>query len=162
MAPVKIHWMPRAPLPPENREEVILPVVARCNDADRVNALANAPEIRPFIGGEGELDLSDAVDNPLNLFLLGEHGGFALIWSAPGAYEVHTFVRLSGRGAWARQAARDTIRLAAKHGADRLWTRIVPEQANVVAFAREMGMRPRRYSIVTLGKAYDVYSMEIG
>lgn len=113
-------------------------------DAAAVNAVVNHPAVRPFVGSpdEGEIDLSELTARAENLFLLGEHGGFALYWTAPFTREVHTFVLPKGRGAWARDAAGEGIVIAVAHGTAVLWTRIPPGLPNVRAYAVRMGMRP--------------------
>ena len=136
-------------------------ILARSHDVAAINRVVNAPEVRPFVGGEGVLDVTAAVASPENIWLMGEHGGFAMAWSALRIYEVHTFILKGGRGEWARQAAHDAIATMAPV-ADQLWTQILPEQGNVVAYAMAMGMRPTGATRETLGKTYDVYEMEIG
>jgi hypothetical protein len=136
-------------------------ILQRTHDVDAVNALVNDPAIRPFVGGEGYVDLSEPAGRQEHLFLMGEHGGFALIWSAPGAFEVHTFILASGRGAWARSAALDGINQAKAKGARMLWTRVPRNLPHVVAFATEMGMKATGETIETWGKPYDVLAMEV-
>jgi hypothetical protein len=53
-------------------------MLERCFDVDRINEVANHPDVRPFIGpiSLGELDFADAVQFDKNWFLLGEHGGY--------------------------------------------------------------------------------------
>lgn len=138
-------------------------ILSRTFDAARVNAVINDPSVRPFVGDPdlGELDVSDAVGCEQNLALMGKHGGFFLTWSCPRIYEVHTFITKGGRGEWARKAAAETIAYAKRCGADRLWTKISPDQFNVSAFATEMGMRHTLLTIQTLGKPYGVYEMAV-
>lgn len=135
-------------------------LLARTFDAAAVNAVANNPDVRPFIGDPdtGALDLAPLIARRENIFLLGEHGGFALTWSAPRIFEVHTFIGRAGRGAWARNAAAEMLEHMTNF-AERLWTRIHPAQANVIAFAQEMGMRPVGMTIETFGEPYGVYEM---
>jgi hypothetical protein len=137
---------------------MLAPILSRCDDSGAVNRVINAPEVRPFVGGEGVLDVTPVLTNPLNVALMGEHGGFLFTWSSPRVFEVHTFILASGRGDWARSAARDAIAQMKAIGATELWTRILPEQGNVIAFAEEMGMRPTGEEI----GHYGVYVMEIG
>ena len=126
-----------------------------------VNEVVNHPDVRPFIGPGGEIDLSEAVSRPENWFLMGEHGGFALIWSAPNVHEVHTFIKRSGRGVWARAAAQSMIDYAADHGDLMLWTKISEDQPHVKGFATAMGMKPCGFSVETFEKPYFIYSMEL-
>jgi len=138
-------------------------ILTRTFDAARVNAAINDPSVRPFVGDPdlGELDVRDSVECEQNLALMGEHGGFFLIWSCPRVYEVHTFITKGGRGVWARKAAAETIAYAKRCGATRLWTKISPDQPNVEAFAVEMGMRDTLQSVLTLGKPYSVFEMAL-
>lgn len=138
-------------------------ILTRTFDAERVNAVINDPSVRPFVGDPdlGDLDVSDAVKNEMNLAMMGEHGGFLLTWSCPRVYEVHTFITKGGRGLWARKAAAETIAYAKRCGATRLWTKISPDQPNVEAFAVELGMTACAIKIPTLGKIYDVFEMEV-
>lgn len=136
----------------------------RCFDPDTVNTVVNHPDVRPFVGiggPDGYLDHSAPILRPENWFLLGEHGGFALTFSAPGVHEVHTFILKSGRGAWAMQAAQEMIAYARDHGDCMLWTRIHPSQAHVATFAVRNGMTPAGMVLETFGQPYDVYKMEI-
>lgn len=132
-------------------------------DVDAINAVVNHPAVRPFVGAPdaGALDLSELVETSANLFPMGEHGGFALIWTAPHTREVHTFILPEGRGKWARDAARDGIALAVEHGTRRLWTQVAPEQRNVAAYAVGMGMEPTGETLDTLGHPHVVYAMDV-
>ena len=138
-------------------------MLERCFDAGLVNLAANHPDVRPFLGPEclGELDFEEAVSEHNNWFLMGEHGGFALAWSAPTVYEVHVFILPEGRGKWAAKARKATIDFAKDNGAKILWARIAPAAKFVSHFARRGGMQPTGEMIYTLGAAYDVYKMEL-
>ena len=138
-------------------------MLARSFDVNAINAAANRPDVRPFIGPAslGELDFEDAVTDYNNWFLMGEHGGFVLVWSAPGVYEVHVFIATEGRGKWAAQAWAATREYAAQNGAKMLWARIAPTAKFVSMFARRGGMKPTYEMLYTLGSAYDVYKMEL-
>lgn len=138
----------------------------RTTDATAINALVNDPAIRPHVGGDiwQFVDLTAVAAQPANLFLLGEHGGFGLVWTAPCTMEVHTFIRPAGHGAWALGAARDMVRMAGEHGARRLWTRVEPKDRHVAAFARRSGMRPAGQVTCDLGAGpvlYDTMEMEV-
>lgn len=112
-----------------------------CRDAGLINHYANHPEIRPFIGGEGELDLTAVIDDP-HVAMMGEHGGFVLSWTAPGTYEVHTLITQAGRGQWAFDAAKQAIAHMVGLGATHLWTRVHPEHRHTAIFTRKMGFKP--------------------
>lgn len=138
-------------------------MLQRCADAEVVNLAANHPDVRPFLGPAslGELDFEEAVEEEKNWFLMGEHGGFALAWSAPGVYEVHVFILPEGRGKWAAQARQEVIDFAKANGAKMLWARISPAARFVSYFARRGGMQPTGEMLYTLGSPYDLYKMEL-
>jgi hypothetical protein len=137
-------------------------MIERTHDADRINFLINHPEIRPFVGGDvtKPIDLSEAVANPANVFLGGEHGAFCCSWAGPGDYEVHTLILPSGRGKWAYEFARagrqHMVELQAKH----LWTCVHPDAANVRFFTLRAGFRPAGTITRDLGAGpvtYDIF-----
>lgn len=139
-------------------------MIQRSFDADRINDLVNHPSIRPHVGGDPQvpLDLTAVVANHDNIFLLGDHGGFAFTWTAPGTYEVHTFILPEGRGAMALNAAL-LARSAMNdiYGADHLWTRVHPEAGNVRAFTLKAGFKPAGKQTLDLGAgpvAYDLFN----
>ncbi len=138
-------------------------MLERCFDVGLINLAANHPDVRPYLGHEhvGELDFEDAVAEHNNWFLMGQYGGFALAWSAPGVYEVHVFILPEGRGKWAAQARAETIEYAKQNGATMLWARIAPSAKFVSLFARRGGMQPTGEVLYTLGSAYDVFKMEL-
>jgi len=138
-------------------------MLERCFDAQLVNLAANHPDVRPYLGPAslGELNFEEAVSDRNNWFLMGQYGGFALAWCAPGVYEVHVFILPEGRGAWAAQARQATIDYAVSNGATMLWARIAPSARFVSMFARRGGMQPTGEMIYTLGAAYDIFKMEL-
>lgn len=137
-------------------------MMQRCFDVARINGLVNDPSIRPHIGGDGEspLDLTAAVTDKQNIFLLDKHGGFAFTWSAPRTYEVHTFILPEGRGPAALDMALTARSWMEEHFADHLWTRVHPDAANVRAFTLKAGFRPAGKHEIDLGAgpvAYDLF-----
>jgi hypothetical protein len=138
-------------------------MLERSFDVERINAVVNHPEVRPFIGNgvDGDIDTSVLVDAHENWFLMGEHGGFLLGWSAPGAREVHTFILPEGRGKWANDARTAMIDYARAHGAEMLWTKIAPDSKHVVRYARQGGMQITDEMIETFGTLYRIYRMEL-
>jgi hypothetical protein len=77
-----------APLAPATGEGVI--EVRRTLDAAGFNKIANHPEVRPWIGGEGEIDLTDTIADLRNHALQIDGGGFLLLARDQGVYEVHS------------------------------------------------------------------------
>ena len=67
-------------------------MIHRTFDASAFNAAINHLDVRPWLGGKGELDVTAAVANPANfaLALDGGGGGFLLIAHGGGVYEAHS------------------------------------------------------------------------
>jgi hypothetical protein len=65
-------------------------IVKRTFDPTFLNTVVNHPDVRPWLKGEGELDVSHQTYNPGNFALVTERGGFLLIHHEPGRYEVHS------------------------------------------------------------------------
>lgn len=85
-------------------------MLRRTMDATFLNEVANHPVVRPWLGGEGPLDLTAAVENPANYALVTEHGGYLFHPLLPGVYEVHTMFLPSGHGSHQRRAAAEAFR----------------------------------------------------
>lgn len=138
-------------------------MLERCFDAARINQVVNRPEVRAGVGAPelGELDLTDLVNRPEHWFLMGEHGGFMLGWSAPQTREVHTFIAPEGRGKWANDARAAMLNYAKIHGAKMLWTKIDPRDKHVQRYARQGGMQLTEEVIETFGRPYRIYRMEL-
>jgi len=138
-------------------------LLSRTQDADWINRIVNHSDVRPFVGAPeaGALDFSEIATHPEHWFLLGAHGGFALIWTAPKTHEVHTFILKSGRGAWGNAARNEGIEFARRHGAKILWTKVPPQARHVERFARQGGMKPTGDVIETFGIPHRIFSMEL-
>jgi hypothetical protein len=65
-------------------------LIRRTFNGHRFTLIVNQPDVRPLMGGEGELDLIPAALDPKNVFLEGERGGFAVMPLYEGVYECHT------------------------------------------------------------------------
>ena len=76
--------------------------IGRSHHAHTLNRVVNDPAVFAWVHGdhEGPLDLSEAVANPLNILLMGEHGGILFVCLQPGIYDCHTQVLPAGRGQW--------------------------------------------------------------
>jgi hypothetical protein len=138
-------------------------MLTRSFDTARINAVVNHPEVRPFVGSPeyGEIDMTPVVAKMEDWFLMGDHGGFLLSWSAPGVREIHTFVLPEGRGRWAADARAEMLDYTRANGTHTLWTKIDPTHRHTVQFARRGGMQPAEEVINMLGTPYQVYKMEL-
>lgn len=86
------------------------PPMRRTMDATVLNRVANHPDVRPWLGGEGALDLTETLAQPQNVGFVTEHGGFVAICLEPGLYDAHSLFLPEGRGEHARLAMRDACR----------------------------------------------------
>jgi len=138
-------------------------MLTRSFDTGRINAVINHPAVRPFVGpiSYGEVDVAPVVAKQEDWFLMGDHGGFLLSWSAPKVREVHTFVLPEGRGRWAAEARAEMLAYARANGTRTLWTKIDPAHRHTVQFALRGGMQPTEEVINMLGTPYQVYEMEL-
>lgn len=137
-------------------------MLARSFDADLINSIVNHPEVRPYVGGDlnQPIDLSAAIEQPQNVFLMGEHGGFALSWCAPRIYEVHTFILPSGRGRWGLSATQYGIAtMRDDYQAERLWTRVAGDHLHTRMFTRAAGMKPAGEMTFDLGAGPTLYRL---
>ena len=136
-------------------------MIGRSFDAAFFNAVANHPDVRPFIGGKlnETLDVTPILADHGNYALAGQHGGFVYTWCAPGVYEVHTLILPIGRGKWALDAARMSLAMMAGNGAETVWTRVREDMRAVRAFTIAAGMRPRGLKQFDLGGGAGVYAI---
>jgi len=58
--------------------------------------VANEPDVRPWIGGEGPIDLAPLISDARNYAMRAEAGGWMFVRHEPGTYELHTL--FTGRG----------------------------------------------------------------
>lgn len=69
----------------------------RTLDPAGFNRVCNHPEVRPWLGWEGEIDVSSLVENPQNIALWTGEGGFILHAGPAASFEVHTQFTPEGR-----------------------------------------------------------------
>lgn len=141
-------------------------MIARSYDPKKLNYLVNHESIRPFVGGDitQPLDLSAALENPENVFLANEHGGFFFTWTAPDTYEVHTFILPEGRGQGAVDLALEARDWMELHGADHIWTRVPKGRENVRRLTVAAGFSPCGEQVLDLGggpEAFDLYQWRL-
>jgi hypothetical protein len=83
----------------------------RTLDATGINAIANSADVRPGLGmGEGVLDFTEVVSNPLNMTFADQRGGFICQALGGGRYELHTVLAPISRGATALRLCADVLR----------------------------------------------------
>lgn len=113
--------------------------VRRELSAERVNVISNHPDVRPWLGGQGDLDLTDIVANRANYLLMGEGGGFIFIQQEPGIYEVHSQFLPDHRGEEVIMAARDAERwMFCRTDCIEIRSKVPAGNVGAAAFARAM------------------------
>lgn len=85
------------------------PTFARTMDARLLNTVANHPDVRPWLGGEGPIDLTGALANPSTIAGVTAHGGFVCLAQGGGRYEVHSLFLPGRPRGEAVRAMRDAI-----------------------------------------------------
>jgi anthranilate/para-aminobenzoate synthase component I len=73
--------------------------LTRTFDATFLNRVVNHPEVRPWLGGDGAIDLTAIIENPENVVLVNEHGGWIITKIDVGLYEAHSQFLPEGRNA---------------------------------------------------------------
>lgn len=89
-------------------------MIRRTQAAVFLNGVANHPDVRPYLGHPDSpepLDLSPLVENPANIALEADGGGWLLHALLPGVYELHTFFLPEARGKPYFRQAREALRL---------------------------------------------------
>lgn len=114
-------------------------------DPGAVNRILNDPGVRPWIAdaAEGPIDVSDKVENPNIVFLMGQFGGVMLMRIMIGIWEVHTFVLPEGRNGWSLEMVRSAQHwLFTKTDAYEVLTRIPRTHPAALGLAIKAGMTP--------------------
>ena len=118
--------------------------VVRSMDPAHFNAVANDPSVRPFLGGEGQIDLTPLLRNPAHVGIATEHGGFVLVNQGEGRYEVHSMFLPEGRGREAVEAMRAaSAYLFAATDCVEVVTKAATTNRGAMALALRAGFEPR-------------------
>jgi hypothetical protein len=138
------------------------PSLFRTFDVERLNVLANHPEIRPTCGGDGKsfIDLGPFVNDRHNLAVAWDKGAFLFGWSAPQTYEVHIMVLPEGRGRAAYRMATLGISYMLERGMERLWARVAKDAHGLRHYTRTAGFTRCGQHVLDIGQGpvpYDLY-----
>lgn len=118
-------------------------MIKRTLDATFLNTVANHPEVRPWLLGEGPVELSGIVSDPANIALQAEYGGWVLQGLSPGTYEVHSMFLPEGRGAGVARALRAALDYVfTATDCVRLVTRLPAGNVRAANLGRMAGFRP--------------------
>lgn len=85
-------------------------MLKRTMDAGFLNGIANHPDVRPFLGGSGKIDLQPLLNEAKNVGLQAEGGGFVVQNLGDGLYEWHSMFHPNHRGAEVIHAMRSGAR----------------------------------------------------
>lgn len=115
-------------------------MITQTTDAAFLTRVANHPDVRPYLGGEGELDLSQVIAD--NIGLECDAGGFVLTRQEPGVYEVHSlFLPNSGtKPVKAMRAAMEWMFTRTDCGV--ILSKVPKSNARAKGFAIIGGLRP--------------------
>lgn len=112
-------------------------------DARRLNEIANDPDVRPTLGGDGELDLSPLVADVRNFAYLEQHGAIVCLALGSGVYDIHSMFRPAGRGLAALQVMRDVAdALFSTTDCVEARTTVPEDNASAAVMARKVGFKP--------------------
>lgn len=117
----------------------------RTLDAAHFNAVVNHPEIRPWMGGSGEIDLTEVIADPANIALQTEHGGYILARHPymHGVYEAHSQFLPEGRGEEATKARDEGFRWLFTHtDCIEVITRVPSFNRAALAYTKQSGFLP--------------------
>lgn len=84
-------------------------MIRRTMDASLLNEVANGPEVRPLLGGSGQIDLAPVLADPRNVALVTDLGGYVFTQHEATVYEGHTIFPL-GSGQQAGRAIEEALR----------------------------------------------------
>ncbi len=138
--------------------------IRRTMDATAMSAIANHPDVRPWLGGDGPLDLSGEMSNPRNLAGVTDSGGFVAVWLEDARYEVHSLFLPRGKETiHAMRSALDYIFIHSD--AQELITKVPDDNPAASGLARLAGFQSSFRSVqpwsATVSKPIDVRTLRI-
>jgi hypothetical protein len=116
----------------------------RTLDSARFDAMANSPDVRPWLGGDGPVSTITLVSDPANFCFLSddEMGGYIYKRLATGLYEVHTLSLPEGRGRPMLRARGESLRkMFVETDAIEIVTTVPEGNAGADIWAKHAGFR---------------------
>lgn len=117
-------------------------MIRRTFEPEILNAAANHPDVLPWIGAEGPVDLGDSVRNVANFALVNDTGGFLLISHSPGIYEVHSMFPPDGRRESIRAMRAGFEYMFTRTDCERVLTQVPDNNPAAAALAKLARFRP--------------------
>jgi len=126
------------------------------------NTVANHPEVRPYLGGSGELDLAPLIDKSFTF--QNEHGGFVVHPILPCIYEVHSLFLPEGKGTAYELAVSSIRAMFAGTDCARLVTKVPDNNEAAAHLARKVGFREEfrreKVEMFDCGVSYQTITVE--
>lgn len=82
-------------------------MIWRVDDASFLNDVANHPDVRPHLGGAGDIDLSELIADDVNVALVSDNGGFLYVHLGGFVFEVHSMFLPGANAVAAARASLD-------------------------------------------------------
>ena len=116
--------------------------VRRTFAPDLFNEVANHPDVSRWLFADGEIDLTEIVENQANFALQADGGGFLVVKLQEAVYEVHSLFLPEARSG-TRQAMADGLAYVfCRTDCCRLLTKVPNANAAAAALASKGGFRP--------------------
>lgn len=115
-------------------------------DAERLNEVVNHPSVHDWVsyGRPGPLDTSPVVNDPRNVLLMGEHGGYLFAYVEDGVYDAHSQILPEGRGKWSLELARAALAWMFEDiGAKAILAHCPVDNVAVLALTKRLGFKWR-------------------
>ncbi len=142
------------------KNRVQLGMLEITKNADVVNKFLNDPSIYPWVCGTltEYLDVTKLIENPDNLFFVGQYGGMAFIKTGM-VYDLHSFCLPEGRGKIAVREGLETIQYVFDVFKPEYLTTMCPiNNKAAIGMSRLCGFKKYRTvkdAFPYLGKVYD-------
>lgn len=115
----------------------------RTLDATYLNEVSNHPDVRPWLKGEGPVDLTALVADPANITLQYEGGGWFLQNLGGCVYEVHSMFTPESRGRHVAKCLAEALEYVfVETDAVKLVTRLPKGNVNARSLGQMAGFRP--------------------
>src|SRR6478735_7292365 len=135
----------------------------RTLDPTFLNKVANDPAVHPWLGYEGEIDLTSVCANIDNYFFEDEFGGFIVCKNGDGVYEVHSLFLTEGRGPRLVGLIAEAMEyMFTRTDCHTLLTQLPDDNKPATLLATAVGFRPMFYRTETPrgGTTYAKYTLD--
>jgi hypothetical protein len=116
--------------------------IRRTLDATFLNRVANDDAVRPWLLGEGQIDLTVLVNDLANVALVTHGGGFFLHQISPGEYEVHSMFLPDARGGTVEAMRAGFAYMFTQTDCHRIVTKVPDGNKAAAGLARIGGFKP--------------------